>query len=391
MQIKDSVHGYIEVPDTFEPLLDAPALQRLREIRQLSTVQFAYPAANHTRFEHSLGVFHLTQRAVDTLDIPAELGRRLQAAALVHDVGHGPFGHQTEPVIERHLGRHHDSLGWLLVDSDLAAAIRACGCDPEAVADTVAGEGPYGELISSAIDVDRVDYLLRDAHHTGVPYGTIDPAGVIRAFDVSGEQVVIDHTDRIYAETVVIARQLMNVAVYRHHISRIAGAMLERASERLLAERALAPATFARLTDAQLLARLREHDATAAVGDRLANRRLYKRAVWTPFGETPAELVDLPFEEARGLAAEIAETAGVAASRVIVDSPGLPAAPEREARIATPAGRQSLAEASALAAGLDEFAAEHWHFGVYTPAEHREVVHEAAETVLGLATPQPPQ
>ena len=112
--IKDAVHDYIELDALSSELLDTPEIQRLRRIRQLSTVSLVYPSANHTRFEHSLGVYHLASAAADHLDLAPTDARRVRAAALLHDVGHGPYGHQTEGVSERRLGRHPDEVGGLL-------------------------------------------------------------------------------------------------------------------------------------------------------------------------------------------------------------------------------------------------------------------------------------
>ncbi|MFW5977902.1 MAG: HD domain-containing protein, partial [Halohasta sp.] len=94
--IKDSVHDHIEIEGVAEALLDTPTVQRLRHIKQLGTVQLVYPSANHTRFEHSLGVYHLANRALGQLGIEGRQAERIRAAALLHDVGHGPFSHNIE-------------------------------------------------------------------------------------------------------------------------------------------------------------------------------------------------------------------------------------------------------------------------------------------------------
>uniref|UniRef100_UPI0026B81F73 HD domain-containing protein n=1 Tax=Haladaptatus litoreus TaxID=553468 RepID=UPI0026B81F73 len=99
--IKDSVHDYVELPPVAAALLDTTPVQRLRHIKQLSTVRLVYPSANHTRFEHSIGVAHLAGQALSCLEIEGHRTKQVQAAALLHDVGHGPYGHQTEGIIER--------------------------------------------------------------------------------------------------------------------------------------------------------------------------------------------------------------------------------------------------------------------------------------------------
>jgi HD superfamily phosphohydrolase len=380
--IKDSIHGYIELCPAAEAILDTTQMQRLRYVKQLSTVQLVYPSANHTRFEHSLGVYHLASKAVEKLDIDEDLEKRIRIAALVHDTGHGPFGHQTEAAIERHLGRHHDEIEWLLSDTELGDAIETCGLDTEAVAESVDGRGPLGELVSGAIDVDRMDYLVRDAHHTGVPYGTIDHDRLLRALRIVDGEVVFDGSDIATAESALIARTLMNATVYRHHVSRIAGAMLDRASERLLTDGVLPAEEFARLTDAELLATMTEYEPTAVLSARIRERRLYKRAVWLRREAIPERFVDIDYERTRDLEADIADTAGVDPRLVIVDSPAVPTSPESRARVLVDGEPTSLGDRSALVAGLDACVRELWRFGVYAPSEAIDPVREAAMAVF---------
>ncbi|WP_049929181.1 HD domain-containing protein [Halopiger goleimassiliensis] len=382
--IKDSVHDYIELDPTAEALLDTAPMQRLREVRQLSTVQFVYPSANHTRFEHSLGVYHLASRAVDRLDLEPDLADRLRAAALVHDVGHGPFGHQTEPAIERHLGRHHDEIDWLLERTELGDVLAERGLDPTAIAATVDGRGPLGELVSGALDVDRMDYLVRDAHHTGVPYGTIDHARLLHNLRIVDGELAVEEDTVATAESALIARTLMNATVYRHHVSRIAGAMIDRASERLLADGVLEPAEFTRLTDAQLLATFEEYGPTADVSRRLRERELYKRAIWARRETVPDRFVGPDYDRTRALERDIAAEAGVDPDAVILDSPSDGTSPESRARIVVDGDVRRLADRSSLVAGLDACAREMWRLGVYAPADHLEAVREAAASVLEI-------
>ncbi|MFC4540540.1 HD domain-containing protein [Halosolutus amylolyticus] len=382
--IKDSVHDYIELGPVAEALLDTAPMQRLRYVRQLSTVQLVYPSANHTRFEHSLGVYHLASNAVDQLDLDSALADRLRAAALVHDVGHGPFGHQTEAAIERHLGRHHDEIEWLLAATELGAVLEEQGLDPAAVAATVDGRGPLGDLVSGALDVDRMDYLVRDAHHTGVPYGTIDHARLVRAFRIVDGDLALADGNVATAESALIARTLMNATVYRHHVSRIAGSMLDRASERLLADGEVAPENFARLTDEELLATLADYEPTSDLARRLRDRSLYKRALWARRGAVPDRFVEIGYDRTRDLEREIAGEAGVDPSAVILDSPGDPSSPESRATVVVDGEPRRLEERSSLVAGLDACAREIWRLGVYAPPDDLAPVREAAATVLDV-------
>ena len=383
--IKDSVHDYVPVTGVAAELLDTPAVQRLRHIKQLSTVRLVYPSANHTRFEHSLGVYHLADRACDHLGITGERAERVRAAALLHDVGHGPYGHQTEDVIRRRTGRHHDEVGDLLGEGRLAAVLEDHGLDPAAVAALVDGRGELGQLISGELDVDRTDYLLRDAHHTGVPYGTVDPGRFLRALGLRDGDLVLSAGNVQTAESLLVARALMDATVYRHHVSRIAGAMLERACERLLDDPAGPDIErFRRLTDGELLERLVGTDATAEFGRRIRDRDLYKRAVWAEREDIPPELRGLDFETTAGAEREVADAAGVDPRSVVLDSPSDPALKESSVRVVVGGEVRRLDEHSPLVEALQAAARTRWRLGVYAPADHTDEVSRAARRVLGL-------
>jgi hypothetical protein len=400
--IKDSVHDHIEVDALAEALLDTPAVQRLRHVKQLSTVRLVYPSASHTRFEHSLGVYHLASRALASLPVSESEARHVRAAALVHDVGHGPYGHQTEGVLRRHAGRHHDEVADLLSGTEVGDVLTSHGVDPERVAALVRGEGRLGPLVSSALDVDRTDYLVRDAHHTGVPYGTVDHERLVRAFRLVDDELVLGPGNLRTAESVLVARALMNATVYRHHVSRIAGGMLELAAERLLAgegegddggegasgRRSSAPAdppsvgAFARMADHDLLVALCER--VPALGRRLERRDLYKRAVWAGVGDVPEGFVGLPYEDERALARGVADRAGVPSRAVVVDAPAPPSFRESDARVVVDGRVRRLGDVSELVDALRRAERGGWRFGVYAPAEHRAAVAEAAVAALGL-------
>jgi HD superfamily phosphohydrolase len=301
-------------------------------------------------------------------------------------VGHGPYGHQTEAVIERRLGRHHDDVDDLLTEGEIATVLESHGLDPGVVADHVAGEGRLGQLVSGELDVDRMDYLVRDAHHTGVPYGTIDPGRLVRTLTFAGGDLALAEGNVPTAESLLVARALMNATVYRHHVSRIAGSTLERASERLLDETPLDPATFARLTDDELLAALRDCDATADAARRLIDRDLYKRAVWVGREDVPDHVLSIDHGETREAEREIAERAGVDPTSVLLDCPGDPSMPESSTRVVVDGRPRTLHAESPLVEGLRAAQRAQWRMGVYGPAESREAVREAATAVLGLKT-----
>ncbi|MDD1655559.1 MAG: HD domain-containing protein, partial [Methanomicrobiales archaeon] len=121
--IKDPVHGYVEVPESLLPLLDSPPVQRLRHIRQLGFSYLVYPGANHTRFEHALGAMHLAGLMCTHLGLDRSEADLATTAALLHDVGHGPFSHTTEPLMREWSGRGHDDIGPALSSGPLAGPL----------------------------------------------------------------------------------------------------------------------------------------------------------------------------------------------------------------------------------------------------------------------------
>ncbi|MFW6018067.1 MAG: HD domain-containing protein [Halapricum sp.] len=382
--IKDSVHDYIEIGGVARELLDTAPVQRLRHVTQLGTVTLVYPSANHTRFEHSLGVYHLANRALAQLGIEGQQAERVRAAALLHDVGHGPYSHNVEDLIQRHTGKYHDEVHDLLGSGAVARILSEHGLNPDRVADLVAGKGELGQLVSGELDVDRMDYLARDAHHTGVPYGTIDHGRLIRELRFVDGNLVLAAGNVQTAESLLLARALMNPVVYSHHVARIAKGMLRRGTERLLAETAVTPERLRRMDDKDLLVALRSNEATAGYGERLSYRNLYKRAVWAEMGAVPEDLLAASHESIRELEDEIATDANVDPATVILDVPEQPEMRETTSRVIVGGRTRKLEDQSTLVQALRAAQYDQWRLGVYAPADIRDRVGDAAVRVLGL-------
>ena len=385
--IKDSVHDYITLDTVAADLLDTPTVQRLRHIKQLSTVRLVFPSANHTRLEHSLGVYHLAETALSHLDVDSERAAHVRAAALLHDVGHGPYGHQTEQLIQRRTGLDHDEVGWLLTDSDrpVCRALERNGLEPERVAAYVAGEGTLGQLVSGELDVDRMDYLVRDAHHTGVPYGSIDHERLVRQLHIEDGALVLGEGNVATAESMLLARSLMNATVYRHHVSRVAGTMVERASELYLDRTETAIEEFRRMADHDLLVALARE--VPEFGRRIEQRDLYKRAVWARLADVPRGTADIGHEGERRAEREIRQRAGVEPHEVLVDVPSRPALKESATNVVVDGVVQRLEDASELVASIRAAERGRWRLGVYCPAAHVDAVTDAARDVLGIRNP----
>ncbi|OAQ54233.1 phosphohydrolase [Natrinema mahii] len=384
--IKDSVHDHIRVDGVARDLLDTPALQRLRRISQLGTVSLVYPSANHTRFEHSLGVYHLACEALEQLGVAGREAQRVHAAAMLHDVGHGPFSHNLESLTHRRTGRYHDDVHELLADGPVGDVLRSHDLEPARVADLVAGEGRFGQLVSGELDVDRMDYLVRDAHHTGVPYGTIDHGRLVRELTFADGELVLAEGNVQTAESLLVARALMNPTVYSHSVARIGKAMLRRAAERLLEspEIDVDAEVLQRMDDPDLLVALRSCAATSEFSRRLDQRDLFKRAVWAEMDDVPGGIIEADHGTIRAFEREISDRADVDPDRVILDVPSRPSMTESTSRVMVNGEIRRLDEQSPLVAALRASQYSQWRLGVYSPADLRDRVGRAAVDVLGL-------
>lgn len=228
-------------------LIDTPQMRRLSRVSQLGLVAMVYPGATHSRFEHSLGVYRLSLEFLARLahdrrfvaTVPAADAPCFVLAALLHDLGHWAFCHPIEDMALDGLPTHETMLGHLVTEGEVAEIIRTdWGVEPQRVADLVAGRAndPSGRLLSSLlsgpVDVDKMDYLVRDSLHVGVPYGRhFDEKRLLSSLcvDPSGEALGIGEKGRSAAELLVMARTTMFSEVYWHHTVRSATAMLQRA------------------------------------------------------------------------------------------------------------------------------------------------------------------
>lgn len=239
---RDSVHNIIRVnTDSGEgklvvSLIDTPEFQRLRRIRQLGLAYFAYQSAEHSRFTHSLGAFHLAARMMAKLrlsyEIPDEVQTAVRVAALVHDIGHGPFSH----VIESILGFHHEEFTIEAVENreiEVGAKLAAYSDGlPAMVASIIRGDfkpQALAQLVSSQLDVDRMDYLLRDSLMTGAKYGVYDLEWIIKSIEIDeAEDRLYVSAPGVYAvEDYLQARYYMYRQVYFHRTLRSAEAVLK--------------------------------------------------------------------------------------------------------------------------------------------------------------------
>ncbi len=281
--------------------LDTDAVQRLRYVRQVGHAFLVYPGATHTRFEHALGAYHLTRRALASLEERGELERvpdddrlAVRLAALLHDVGHYPFSH----ALEEAGFPSHEALGVAkLCRGELSERLREIGGPGFAarLGALITGTSPSAlqGLISGSLDLDKIDYLSRDARMCGVPYGTVDVDRLLATLtlvETSAGRYEVGVLEKGVSalESLLFAKYQMYRNVYWHHAVRSATCMFKRAVRGAVARDSITVETIAEATDDGLMEQLISGDRNALAAA-IRARRLHKRALDLPASDVPAE------------------------------------------------------------------------------------------------------
>lgn len=244
--IQDPLYGFMGLDDTELSIIDSSTFRRLHRLKQLGQAYVVYPSANHTRFEHSLGVCHLAGRVAGELGLGGEQQRVVRLAGLLHDIGHGPFSHLFEEVLasastgEGDAVTDHEAVSRMIVRADPGIS-GILGGDAEKVACILEHVRVPGwsardsslaaEIISGPLDVDRMDYLRRDSYHLGVSYGRFDMNQLIHTLVSEGNKIAVDIKGWGAAVQYVLGRYLMHERVYQHHTVTVANRMCQAAVE----------------------------------------------------------------------------------------------------------------------------------------------------------------
>jgi HD superfamily phosphohydrolase len=339
--IRDPLWNNVRIDATAMRLVDSRPFQRLRYVRQLGLAYLVYPGATHTRFEHALGTHHLATQSLGLLAARGELRgiaeeqqAIVRAAALLHDLGHYPFSHALEEIGAAH---HEDVARPLIIGGEIAHILGdAYGQDaPDEIVALIRGRSasPLQGLISGSLDLDKIDYLKRDALMCGVPYGEIDVDRLLDALVIVPDPATgrpgigVLEKGLSALESLLFAKYQMYRNVYWHHAVRSATAMYKRLVESAIGAGAMDASTLASFTDEGLLHRL-ERDAPepplAGLLAALRERRLYKRALQCPAAELP-ELAGEWIAEDRALTVAVedalAREVGLAPGELLIDYP----------------------------------------------------------------------
>ena len=429
--VHDPIHGSIGLDGPFMDLMDRHEIQRLRSIRQLGLSNVVFPGANHTRFEHSLGVYHLAGRMADSMGLPHEERDTIRAAAMLHDVCHPPFSHTLERMMEGASGMDHMEMSRALIMGDvpsfmdrdapyfdgvepLCVLLEDAGISAEAVCDLIihpssdlggldmySGDGHQSffaskdyahQIIHGPVDADQIDYLMRDAHYTGVVHGAVDKDRLMSQMSVHNGKMVLSKGGITAAEGLMVARTLMYSTVYYHKTVKIVEAMLRRAIE--ISDLDLSDLYL--MTDADLTTALLSNGGRSADLMRsVLNRRLYKKAkviysVDAPDSFRSALVRYVPAKARSELEATIAHHAGVDPSEVIVDIPSESSLLSKvrvgktDVSILDGDKVKSLTRYSSVAKALQSRDPIDWCVMVSAPENVRDAVRQASERVLSF-------
>lgn len=378
--IKDAVHGYIKLNDEEEKIVDSPALQRLRCIKQLDFASLVYPSANHTRFEHTLGTTYLAGKFAESLDLDEDRRNELRTAALLHDSGHGPFSHAGEMIAKKNGISHED------FSCETAERIgHLYSADTERVVKIIRGELEIGQVVCSDVDADRMDYLMRDSHYSGLNHGQIDSETIIRLAEIDSRRLVYNEKSIQALESLLTSRFHMYKTLYMHRTVCIASKMVQRALEYHMYQG----------NELERLMRLDDYSAhcelmnsehrSQELYSRIRNRKLYKNAFELGINQlSKNDLRKLAenIREPMNLEKELADKCGIDMHEVIVDLPTIPKKEELNVRIKSSEGIVNLNDASPIPDSLVDAEWRHTSLNIYTSKENATKVEKHSKDIL---------
>ncbi len=409
-EIKDPVHGYVYISKIEKDVVDSFPMQRLHRLRQLAGAEYVYPGANHTRFEHSIGTMYLAQKLTESSNLSQYLTKEeaqiIRLAALLHDVGHGPFSHVFEHLLEKFLDKTHEEITvWMIEKSELSVILKKAGYQSPEIAKLATGslrredKAFMDQIIQSAVDVDKLDFIVRDTYHTGAEYGNIDIFRIIHMLDTLDGNLAVDAGALSALESFILARIESFKSIYFHRVSRAAQIMLAMAMEKAKDEIGLAsfktPEEYLSLNDYTVWTMLKLCEKSRKIMENLERRRLLKCAYDQTFhvkDQTISKLFST--EEIRNeMRDKIAQKANINPQHVVIDVPTLPSVPYHHSALLEPMeipifhktkdGQkipQRLSEISRIFEALRGFINV---VRVYTEEKYRTEVSEAATKVLG--------
>lgn len=367
--IRDSVYGDIRLNEIEVEVMDNPQFQRLRRIKQLGLISLIYPGANHTRFEHSIGTMHIASKLADKLDLNQKDKELVRISALLHDIGHGPFSHVSEGV----LSFPHEELTKYVIKNTAIRDIVEKKFDIDKIIEIINGEGKFGPIVSGELDADRMDYLLRDSHYTGVAYGIIDYERIISNINLN-KHLSLDIKGVQAAEGALVSRYFMYPSVYQHHTTRIVNSMFRRGLKKLIDRGVINENDMYKYDDADIIGIFRNSEGyPKEIMERLDNRNIFKRVKTIRLDnfKTPEKLYKIENKELRKAEEEIAMDYDIDKDYVILNIAEYPRFDEMKTEVSVDGKLYPLTEISNIIAALSKARFNIPDISLYVPEEEK--------------------
>ena len=367
--IRDSVYGDIRLNEIEVEVMDNPQFQRLRRIKQLGLISLIYPGANHTRFEHSIGTMHIASKLADKLDLNQDDKELVRISALLHDIGHGPFSHVSEGV----LSFPHEELTKYVIENTAIRDIIEKKFDITKIIEIINGEGKFGPIVSGELDADRMDYLLRDSHYTGVAYGIIDYERIISNLNLN-KHLSLDIKGVQAAEGALVSRYFMYPSVYQHHTTRIVNSMFRRGLKKLIDSGIINENDMYKYDDADIIGIFRNSEGyPKEIMERLDNRNIFKRVKTIRLDnfKNPEKLYKIENKELRKAEEEIAVDYDINKDYVILNIAEYPRFDEMKTEVSVDGKLYPLTEISNIIAALSKARFNIPDISLYVPEEEK--------------------
>ena len=403
LDIIDPIHDFVRVNSNELKIIDTPIFQRLRRIRQLSGAHLIYPGAQHTRFEHSLGVMHIASMAGHALNekdiVSSDNIQNLRFAGLLHDIGHGPFSHLFEELLQKRKMSHEDMGKDIILKTQIGDLISANGFDKKFITKLAFGDSKFqfmNEIISGALSADIMDYLLRDGYFTGAEHAKIDHNRLTYSLDVYKNKLALEKSALVNFETMMISRYQMFKAVYFHKTVRAGEVMLLESmylAEEELGLSSISLDEYLKLTDEVILSKLLnlpERNSKLRIAKKIAtdylNRNLFKSVF-----EVSVTGNAVTKKRMQSIREEVSKKSKVDINEIFVDSsntPSIPLSPSKKESKSIIILERDGVKTTAKEMPISDIRLVSVMSGfmkilrVYTPANNRKKVEIAAKSIL---------
>ena len=403
LDIIDPIHDFVRVNSNELKIIDTSIFQRLRRIRQLSGAHLIYPGAQHTRFEHSLGVMHIASMAGHALNekgiVSSDNIQNLRFAGLLHDIGHGPFSHLFEELPQKRKISHENIGRDIILKTQIGDLISANGFNKKFITELAFGDSKFqfmNEIISGALSADIMDYLLRDGYFTGAEHAKIDHNRLTYSLDVYKNKLALEKSALVNFETMMISRYQMFKAVYFHKTVRAGEVMLLESmylAEEELGLSSISLNEYLKLTDEVILSKLLnlpERNSKLRIAKKIAtdylNRNLFKSVF-----EVSVTGNAITKKRMQSIREEVSKKSKVDINEIFVDSsntPSIPLSPSKKESKSIIILERDGVKTTAKDMPISDIRLVSVMSGfmkilrVYTPANNRKKVEIAAKSIL---------